>query len=123
MDPGSRMPSSRASSPSSRSILLKTSRRGADPAPISSSTESRAAGADSSAEPLQMGPQPPHTGEVVLELGELDLELALGAVGVVGEDVEDHGGPIDHRHPEGRLEISLLTGQELVVAGDQVGVV
>ena len=69
-----------------------------------------------------MGPQAPHAGEVVLELGQLDLELALGAVGVVGEDVEDHGGAVDHRHAERRLEVSLLARSELVVAGDQVGV-
>ena len=69
-----------------------------------------------------MGPQPPHAGEVVLELGELDLELALGRVGVVGEDVEDHRGAVDHRHPQCRLEVALLARRELVVAGDQVGV-
>src|SRR5919107_3943938 len=38
----------------------------------------------SGAEALEVGPQPPHAGEVVLELGELDLELALGGAGVVG---------------------------------------
>ena len=69
-----------------------------------------------------MGPQPAHAGQVVLELGQLDLELALGRVGVVGEDVEDHRGAVDHRHAERRLEVALLARRELVVAGDQVGV-
>ena len=63
----------------------------------------RSAGPDPSvhtprAEALQMGPQAPHPGEVVLELRELDLELALGAVRVRGKDVQDDRGPVDHRH-------------------------
>ena len=59
-------------------------------------------------EPLQVGPQAAHPREVVLELGQLDLELALGGVGVVGEDVEDHRRAVDHRHAERRLEVPLL---------------
>ena len=82
----------------------------------------RAPGADPAAEPLEVGPEPPHAGEVVLELGELDLQLALGRVGVVGEDVEDHRGAVDHRHAQRRLEVALLARRQLVVAGDQVGV-
>ena len=69
-----------------------------------------------------MGPQSAHAREVVLELRQLDLELSLCAVRVVGEDVEDHRGAIDHRHAERRLEVPLLARHELVVAGDQVGV-
>ena len=49
----------------------------------------RAPGADAAAEPLEVRPQAAHPREVVLELRQLDLELALGAVGVGGEDVED----------------------------------
>ena len=82
----------------------------------------RAPGADPAAEPLEVGPQPPHPRQVVLELGQLDLELALGRVGVVGEDVEDHRGAVDHRHPQRRLQVALLARRQLVVAGDHVGV-
>jgi hypothetical protein len=87
----------------------------------------RAPGADAAvhaagAEALEVGPQTPHAGHVVLELGELDLELALGRVRVVGEDVEDHGRAVDHRHAERRLEVALLARGELVVAGDEVRV-
>ena len=67
-----------------------------------------------------MRPQPAHAGKVVLELGQLDLELALGRVGVVGEDVEDHRGAIDHGHAERLLEVALLARAELVVARDDV---
>src|SRR5439155_16968731 len=88
----------------------------------------RAAGADAAvhaarAEALEMRPQAAHAREVVLELGELDLELALGRVRVVGEDVEDDRGAVDDRHvAELLLQVALLTRAELVVAGHDVGV-
>ena len=59
----------------------------------------RAAGADAAAEPLQVRPQAPHAREVVLELRELDLELALRRVRVRGEDVEDDRRAVDHGTP------------------------
>ena len=73
----------------------------------------RSAGADAAvdapgAEPLEVRPQAAHPREVVLELRELDLELALGGVRVRGEDVEDDRGPVDHREAERRLEVALL---------------
>ena len=42
-----------------------------------------------------MLPHPAHARQVVLELRELDLELALGAHGVLGEDVEDQLRAVD----------------------------
>ena len=87
----------------------------------------RAPGADAAdaaagAETLEVRPQAAHAGHVVLELRELDLELAVGRVGVAGEDVEDHRGAVDHRHPERLLEVALLARGELVVDRDEVGV-
>ena len=70
-----------------------------------------------------MGPETPHPRQVVLELRELDLELALGGVRMVGEDVEDHRGAVDNGRAERLLEVALLSRRELVVDGDQVGVV
>ena len=52
--------------------------------------------------------RPAHAGHVVLELRELDLQLALGRVRVAGEDVEDHRGAVEHRHVERLLEVALL---------------
>ena len=62
----------------------------------------RTAGADAAdaaprAKALEVRPQPAHAGHVVLELRELDLQLALGRVRVAGEDVEDHRGAVEHR--------------------------
>ena len=87
----------------------------------------RAPGADAAdaapgAEALEVRPQPAHAGHVVLELRELDLELALGRVGVRGEDVEDHGRAVDDRQVERLLEVALLARGQLVVAGDDVRV-
>ena len=87
----------------------------------------RAAGADAAhaaagAETLEVRPQAAHAGHVVFELGQLDLHLALGRVGVAGEDVEDHGGAVQHRHVELRLEVALLARRELVVGDDDVRV-
>ncbi len=69
-----------------------------------------------------MGPQPAHPGQVVFELSELDLELALRGVSVAGEDVEDDRRAVDHGHAERRLEVALLTRAQFVVGGYEVGV-
>jgi succinyl-diaminopimelate desuccinylase len=60
-------------------------------------------------------PQPAHAREVVLELRELDLQLALGAAGMLSEDVEDELRAVDDTRPELVLEHALLRGCELVV--------
>src|SRR6185503_9443209 len=60
--------------------------------------ELRLAGAprpDSASKALEVLPQAAHPREVVLELGQLDLELALGARRVLREDVEDQLRPVD----------------------------
>jgi hypothetical protein len=54
---------------------------------------------DAAAQALEVGPQAPHAREVVLELGELDLQLALGAAGMSREDVEDDRRAVDDRQP------------------------
>ena len=75
----------------------------------------RAAGADAAAEALEVLPHPAHPREVVLELRELDLELSLGADGVLGEDVEDQLRAVDDPRLERVLERPLLRRAELVV--------
>ena len=64
----------------------------------------------------------PQPRQPVAELGQLDLRLALLAVGVLGEDVEDHRGAVDGRAAEQLLEVELLGGRELVVEHDRVAV-
>ncbi len=64
---------------------------------------------------LEVLPHAAHAREVVLELGQLDLELALGRDGVLGEDVEDQLRPVDDAHVERLLEPPLLARVEVVV--------
>ena len=82
----------------------------------------REAAARHAAEALEVRPQPAHAGQVVLQLRELDLELALGRVGVGGEDVQDGRRPVDDADPELLLQVALLARGQLVVADDDVGV-
>jgi hypothetical protein len=79
-----------------------------------------APGADPSPQALEVRPETSHSREVVLELGELDLEFSLCAVGVAGKDVEDDGRAVDHRELQGGLQVPLLAGRELVVGDDHV---
>src|SRR5690606_16582061 len=59
----------------------------------------------------------------VFELGELDLSLALAALGVLAEDIEDDGRPVDdldlhdvfERAPLARSELGI--GDHCVCAG------
>ena len=81
----------------------------------------RAARADAPAEALEVLPHPAHPRQVVLELCELDLELALGADRVLGEDVEDQLRAVDDACLEGVLEQPLLCRLELVVDDQHVG--
>jgi hypothetical protein len=86
----------------------------------------RAAGCEAAArhasQTLEVRPQTPHPGEVVLELRKLDLQLALGAPGMGREDVEDRCRPIDDRDTELLLQIAFLPRSQLVVADDHGGV-
>jgi succinyldiaminopimelate transaminase len=71
--------------------------------------------AHAAAEAFEVLPHAPHAREVVLQLCQLDLQLALGAPRVLGEDVEDQLRAIDNARLERVLERSLLRGLELVV--------
>ncbi len=61
------------------------------------------------------------TRQQVLELREFDLGLALAALGVLAEDVEDHGGAINHLDLHHVLQRAALAGCELGVGDDRVG--
>ena len=56
----------------------------------------------------------------VLQLRELDLELALEAAGALREDVEDEAVAIEHAAPDELLEIALLAGRERMIDQDDV---
>ncbi len=74
-----------------------------------------AARADAAAEALEVLPHSTHPRQVVLELGEFDLELSLGGDGVLREDVENQLRPVDDARLHDVLELPLLNRAELVV--------
>ena len=73
------------------------------------------------AEALEVLPHPAHPRQVVLELRELDLELSLGALRVLREDVEDQLRPVDDASRQRVLERLLLRRLQLVVDDQHLG--
>ena len=67
-------------------------------------------------------PRPAQPGQPVAQERQLHLGLALGAAGVLGEDVEDHRGAVDGGAPEELLQVAVLGRRQLVVEDDGVGV-
>ena len=68
-------------------------------------------------------PHPRRRGKEVVELGQLDLGLALPAPRVQGEDVEDQGRAVDDLRAESFLQVPELPRRELVVEDHRVGAV
>src|SRR5690606_3457508 len=64
---------------------------------------------------------PAQAREEVLELREFDLRLALAALRVLAEDVEDDGGAVDDLHLDLVLERAPLARRELGVGDHRVG--
>ena len=75
----------------------------------------RAARPDAAAEALEVLPHAAHAREAVFEQGQLDLQLAFGADGMLSEDVEDQQGAVDDARVERVLEHTLLCRLQLVV--------
>ena len=57
----------------------------------------------------------------MLELGQLDLQLAFGALRALRKNVEDEARAIDDAAVEGALQIALLRTGKRVVEDDEVG--
>ncbi len=79
-----------------------------------------AAGADGSLLPLQVLPHTRQPGQEVLVLGQGHLQAALAGAGPLGENVQDEGGPVHHRHPQLLRQHPLLGGGEGVVEDHDV---
>ena len=77
--------------------------------------------AHAAAETFEVLPHASHPRQVVFQLRELDLQLPLGASGVLGEDVQDQLGAIDDARLERVLEGPLLRGVELVIDEQHLG--
>ena len=58
----------------------------------------------------------------MLELRQLDLELALEAARALREDIEDQPAAIEHAHAAQLLEVALLARRQRMIDQDQLGV-
>ncbi len=61
------------------------------------------------------------TRQQVLELSELHLRLALTGLGVLGENIEDQGRPVDDLGVNDVLQPAALRGSQFLVNDDGVG--
>jgi hypothetical protein len=59
----------------------------------------------------------------MLELRQLDLQLAFPGAGTLREDIEDQRRPIEHLALKYALEVPALSGRQLVVEDDGVHLV
>jgi hypothetical protein len=71
-------------------------------------TLARAPRPDAAAGPRQVGPEAGQPRQLVLELGELDLQPPLVGLGMLGEDVEDQPAAVDDLDVQQALEGLLL---------------
>ena len=69
---------------------------------------------------LKVGPAPDKTSGEVLQLGQLDLQLALMAFGPQCKDVEDQRRPVHDPAIQLAFKISLLRGRDVVVEDDEI---
>ena len=60
--------------------------------------------------------------QAVLQQRQLHLSASFLGAGVLGEDVEDHRCAVDCGAPQNLFEVPLLSGRQLVVEDDGVGV-
>src|ERR1035441_6346655 len=109
--PATRPPACRDSDspepPLARRTLVPARTAGAAPA---------AAGYPSAGLPGQRLAPAAEPGQHVLQVGQLHLGLALPAAGVLGENVEDQRGPVDHLDLHHAFPPPQLAGGELAVA-------
>ncbi len=110
-------------------LVLQLGNARPDPAPISldlglagpAGPDAAAAGHPASGLAGQRLAPATQPGQQVLQLGELDLGLALLAAGMLGENIQDQRRAVDDLDLHDALELAELPGGELAVADDGVG--
>ena len=78
--------------------------------------------AEAAALSLEMGPRAHEAGALVVQMGELDLQRALGGPGSAAEDFENKPGAVDHLAAERPFKISLLRRRQGAVEDDKIDV-
>ena len=88
---------------------------------LSAASTTEAAMTDATALTLQVAPAPHQARGEVLQPCQLNLQLALVALGACREDLEDQHGAVGHRHAEMALEVALLRRRERLVEQHGLG--
>jgi len=70
----------------------------------------------------KVAPEPREAGQQVLELRQLDLQLAFAGAGALGKDIEDQRGTIEDFAIEHLLQITALRRREFVVENDSIDI-
>jgi len=70
-----------------------------------------------------VGPHPGQTRDQVLQLSQLDLQLAFVALRPQRENVQDQRNTIDHAHLDVALDIALLGGGQIVIEQDDFDII
>src|ERR1039457_7193623 len=81
-----------------------------------------AAHADAALLPRQVAPETRQARQQMLELSQLDLELALAGAGALGENVENERGAVEDLAIEGPLQIATLGRGKLVIKDDGIDI-
>ncbi len=72
---------------------------------------------------LEMGPAAHQTRGQMLELGQLDLQLALVRARATGEDIQNQPGAIEHARIHALFEVAFLARRQIVVEHHEFGAV
>ncbi len=72
----------------------------------------------------QMGPHPGQARHTILKLGQLNLELALARLSVLGKDIENERRPVDHFDVLAKyaLQLSLVARRQLIIHDNHIGI-
>ena len=74
-----------------------------------------AGGAGAAPLALKVSPGADQARTLVLQPGEVDLQLAFAGAGAAGENLQDQAGAVHHLGVPGLFQVALLHGAELVV--------
>src|SRR6185437_556886 len=78
--------------------------------------------ADAAGLPFEVRPAADQPRRQMLQLRELDLKLAFGALRALRKNIEDQADAVDDAALQRTLEVALLRARQRVVEDDEVGV-
>jgi hypothetical protein len=81
----------------------------------------RSPGADAAAQAGHFNTPPGKTGQEIIELGKLNLQLALPCFGPAGKYIQDQLGPVNNPYTRDFLQVAGMDGGKLPVKNRQAG--